>query len=141
MKPCGQNFTDSAQMTKHNTSKKVRAFPCGMAEPETIITMLMSVYWVGTPCGLAGEYQVKTVAVCSSKTSVPIYKSTWRYYTEDRHLQLSGQENHIFHPSSYFHFPKCNPNSKKQGSSVSAVPDYGLDGRGSIPDRGRGFFL
>jgi hypothetical protein len=27
------------------------------------------------------------------------------------------------------------------GSSVSIVSDYGLDGRGSIPDRGRGFFL
>jgi hypothetical protein len=27
------------------------------------------------------------------------------------------------------------------GSSVSAVSDYELDGRGSIPDRGRGFFL
>jgi hypothetical protein len=27
------------------------------------------------------------------------------------------------------------------GSSVSVVSDYGLDGRGSIPDRGRGFFL
>jgi hypothetical protein len=26
------------------------------------------------------------------------------------------------------------------GSSVSTVSDYGLDGRGSIPDRGRGFF-
>jgi hypothetical protein len=26
-------------------------------------------------------------------------------------------------------------------SSVSIVSDYGLDGRGSIPDRGRGFFL
>jgi hypothetical protein len=27
------------------------------------------------------------------------------------------------------------------GSSVSIVPDYGLEGRGSIPDRDRGFFL
>jgi hypothetical protein len=26
------------------------------------------------------------------------------------------------------------------GSSVSTAYDYGLDGRGSIPDRGRGFF-
>jgi hypothetical protein len=28
-----------------------------------------------------------------------------------------------------------------RGSSVSVVHDYGLDDRGSIPDRGRGFFL
>jgi hypothetical protein len=28
-----------------------------------------------------------------------------------------------------------------RGSSVSIVSDYGLDDRGSIPDRGRGFFL
>jgi hypothetical protein len=27
------------------------------------------------------------------------------------------------------------------GSSVGIVSDYGLDGRGSIPDKGRGFFL
>jgi hypothetical protein len=30
---------------------------------------------------------------------------------------------------------------KSRGSSVSTVSDYGLDGRGSVPDRGRGFFL
>jgi hypothetical protein len=28
-----------------------------------------------------------------------------------------------------------------RGSSVSIVSDYGLDDRGSIPDRGTGFFL
>jgi hypothetical protein len=28
-----------------------------------------------------------------------------------------------------------------RGSSVSIVSDYGLDGRGTIPDRGTGFFL
>jgi hypothetical protein len=29
----------------------------------------------------------------------------------------------------------------ESGSLVSIVPDYGLDDRGSIPDRGRAFFL
>jgi hypothetical protein len=28
-----------------------------------------------------------------------------------------------------------------RGSSVNILSDYGLDDRGSIPDRGRGFFL
>jgi hypothetical protein len=28
-----------------------------------------------------------------------------------------------------------------RGSSVSIVTDYGLNDRGSIPDRGRGFFF
>jgi hypothetical protein len=28
-----------------------------------------------------------------------------------------------------------------RGSSVSIVSNYGLDDRGSIPDRGRGFFF
>jgi hypothetical protein len=32
-------------------------------------------------------------------------------------------------------------NKGEPGSSVSVVSDYGLDGRGLIPDRGRGFFL
>jgi hypothetical protein len=30
-------------------------------------------------------------------------------------------------------------NKRSRGSSVSTVSDYGLDGRDSIPDRGRGF--
>jgi hypothetical protein len=30
---------------------------------------------------------------------------------------------------------------QEPGSSVSIVSGYGLDGRGPIPDRGRGFFL
>jgi hypothetical protein len=29
----------------------------------------------------------------------------------------------------------------KRSITVSIVSDYGLDNRGSIPDRGRGFFL
>jgi hypothetical protein len=36
---------------------------------------------------------------------------------------------HIFRPS------------RSGVNSVSVVSDYGLDDRGSIPDRGRGFFL
>jgi hypothetical protein len=32
-------------------------------------------------------------------------------------------------------------NAYDTGSSVGTVSDNGLDGRGSIPDRGRGFFL
>jgi hypothetical protein len=28
-----------------------------------------------------------------------------------------------------------------RGSSGNIVPDYGLDDRGSIPDRGKGFFF
>jgi hypothetical protein len=39
-------------------------------------------------------------------------------------------------PFSYFWLHKS-----PLPSSVSAVSDYGLDGRSSIPDRGRGFFL
>jgi hypothetical protein len=31
--------------------------------------------------------------------------------------------------------------NKSHGSSGSIVSDYGLDNRGSIPDRGRGFFF
>jgi hypothetical protein len=31
--------------------------------------------------------------------------------------------------------------SPSRGSSVGTVSDYGLDGRGSIPDTGRGFSL
>jgi hypothetical protein len=37
----------------------------------------------------------------------------------------------------------CHPNAPlgSRGSSVGIVSDYGLDGRGSVPDRGTGFFL
>jgi hypothetical protein len=34
-----------------------------------------------------------------------------------------------------------SPVKNELGSSVSIVSDYTLDGRGSIPDRGGGFFL
>jgi hypothetical protein len=33
------------------------------------------------------------------------------------------------------------PRKRTRGSSVSIVSDYGLDGLGSTPDRGRGFSL
>jgi hypothetical protein len=36
---------------------------------------------------------------------------------------------------------KSNARKMSRGSSVSIVSDYGLDDRGSIPDRGRGFFF
>jgi hypothetical protein len=35
----------------------------------------------------------------------------------------------------------CSHNCLSRGSSGSTVCDYGLDDRGSIPDRGRGFFF
>jgi hypothetical protein len=38
-------------------------------------------------------------------------------------------------------FKKTSLGFVSRGSSVGTVPDYGLDGRGSIPDTGRGFFL
>jgi hypothetical protein len=38
-------------------------------------------------------------------------------------------------------FLLCNALHRSRGSSGSIVNDYGLDDRGSIPDRGRGFFF
>jgi hypothetical protein len=35
----------------------------------------------------------------------------------------------------------CHTRRRSQGSSFSIGSDYGLDGRGSIADRGRGFFF
>jgi hypothetical protein len=35
----------------------------------------------------------------------------------------------------------CHTLSGRRGSSVSIVPDYGLDDRGSIPGRGKGFIF
>jgi hypothetical protein len=41
-----------------------------------------------------------------------------------------------------FQFFSVTPgNCESRGSSVSIVTHYGLDDRGSIPDRGRGFFF
>jgi hypothetical protein len=39
------------------------------------------------------------------------------------------------------HSNNCTIRRHSQGSSVSIVSDYGLDDRGSILDRGRGFFF
>jgi hypothetical protein len=38
-------------------------------------------------------------------------------------------------------FQTITVRKRSQGSSVSIVSDYGLDNWGSIPNRGRGFFL
>jgi hypothetical protein len=35
----------------------------------------------------------------------------------------------------------CCIEKEEPGGSVSTVTDYGLNDRGSIPDRGRGFFF
>jgi hypothetical protein len=47
----------------------------------------------------------------------------------------TAQSSHIY---IYIRIHIC---TRSRGSSVSVESDYGLDGRGSIPDRGRGFFL
>jgi hypothetical protein len=44
-------------------------------------------------------------------------------------------------PRALVNFYQTTRHSGEPGSLVSTVSDYGLDGRGSIPDRGRGFFL
>jgi hypothetical protein len=63
-----------------------------------LATMMMSVlFWVVMPCGLGGNCQLfgqtyclrpssalEMKAVCSSKTSISTYKSTWRY-NPDQH--------------------------------------------------------
>jgi hypothetical protein len=51
---------------------------------------------------------------------------------KEKHLQTSALQYSFFMGISF---------SRSWGSSVSIVADYGLDDRGSIPDRGRGFFF
>jgi hypothetical protein len=51
----------------------------------------------------------------------PLYSLSYRQHCEIIHKQI-------------------NRNGSR-GSSVGTVSDYGLDDRGSIPDRGRGFFF
>jgi hypothetical protein len=46
--------------------------------------------------------------------------------------------NLVFIRRSYM---QSTSNMSTRGSSGSIVSDYGLDDRGSIPDRGRGFFF
>jgi hypothetical protein len=50
---------------------------------------------------------------------------------------ISGGHTTRLRVSNYITYP-CN---RSRDSSVSIVSDYGLDDWGSIPDRGRGFFL
>jgi hypothetical protein len=45
------------------------------------------------------------------------------------------------HPCSRVLLGDCTPWGREPGSSVNIVSDYGLGDRGSILDRGRGFFL
>jgi hypothetical protein len=52
----------------------------------------MVVFWVVTLCKLGSGY-LKMVAVCSSETLVPTYKSTQHYNSEDHHWHLHHYEN------------------------------------------------
>jgi hypothetical protein len=56
---------------------------------------------------------------------------------------MSGAEkwglDKVWKEIDIIHGRRCKKVSRV--SSVSTVTDYGLDGRGSIPDRGRGFLL
>jgi hypothetical protein len=59
--------------------------------------------------------------------------------TDEGTANVCGYETDTFnlHTSQ----TKVTEKNVSRGSSVGAVTDYGLDGRGSISDRGTGFFL
>jgi hypothetical protein len=63
-----------------------------------------------------------------------------RLKEKQRLVALNLSAPTTLHYSTIF-FPFCITMYREPGSSVSTVADYGLDGRGSIPDRSRGFFL
>jgi hypothetical protein len=57
-------------------------------------------------------------------------------------LEASITNLQIVHIYAAFSYNKIStPSLWSCGSSGSIVSDYGLDDRGSIPDRGRGFFF
>jgi hypothetical protein len=74
-------------------------------------------------------------AASTSETLVNFYHTTRRHNPEDSHLHTRRREN----LKSYF-LIFCST-IRSRGSSGSIVSDYGLDDRGSIPDRGRGHFF
>jgi hypothetical protein len=94
---------------------------------------------------------VSTLHVCKGNSCA---LALWFYSASSHHAKhvpvlcfLSVQECIIrrLYPSACF-ITETNNGVRIQlgdepGSSVSIVSDYGLDGRVSIPDRGRGFFL
>jgi hypothetical protein len=55
-------------------------------------------------------------------------------YLDKLSVQLASQEELCF-------IELVNLYNKRGAAVVQAVSDYGLDDRGSIPDRGRGFFF
>jgi hypothetical protein len=64
------------------------------SEVLTAVKMSLLVFWVVTPCGLAGRYQrfegsysLKMETMCSSETLVST-ESTRRYNPEDKHRQV-----------------------------------------------------
>lgn len=60
----------------------------------------MLVFCVAKPCGSrycrCQRLEERTEAVYSSYTLVSSYKSAWRYYPEDQHVYLMGQERPHF---------------------------------------------
>jgi hypothetical protein len=71
----------------------------------------------------------------SSCLSLEIY-SMFVSHVNRRLKLVSGDGSELLAGRPDYNIPSANDRSL-----VSTVSDYGLDGRGSIPDRGRGFFL
>jgi hypothetical protein len=65
--------------------------------------------------------------------------TNWRFQHHTIPKPADGQNPLTVQSTSYF--SNLYIDSKSRGSSGSIESDYGLDDRGSIPDRGRGFFF
>jgi hypothetical protein len=93
----------------------------------------------GACCLYHGALVMK--ATSTSETSVNFYQTIWRYRPEDNHLlsdlyRICSVCLHLEFLCLSKVFCFLHICKMSRGSSVSTVSDYGLDGRGSIPDRG-----
>jgi hypothetical protein len=92
----------------------------------------------GTPSSLISrDYLSQT---CYRKQHTHTQGSMWGRYLLHKFIQREPEQNlTIGYSCFWFNLLWLKMYFRSRGSSVSIVSDYGLDDRGSIHDRGRGF--
>jgi hypothetical protein len=151
---CVQNFSVGTEKPYESTSTrltgrwvKVRVRDLPNSKLASVDTLSLTEYRKPTQiiCSVLFCFVTSCSLVRSSETLVTTYKTTRHHKAEDhrRHLHLPQTSNGYIAllVSLLYIMAQTYTYMRSRGSSVSIVSDYGLDDRGSIPDRRRGFFL
>jgi hypothetical protein len=136
--------SDSSIFQSSEFSYKLKNRLLGIPDPETLEPEVPYVFVGDEAFGLS-QHMMRPYA----GKSLTLNKRVFNYRPCRARRFLSALLVYsLINGGSFIDLRMCRWNSlqvllrvRSRGSSVSIVSDYGLDDRGSIPDRSRGFFL